>query len=60
MNHEPKDGDREKVTDPVCNMTFVAKKAVATADHAGVTYHFCTEACKNLFTRDPERYVART
>lgn len=58
MSHDSHDPIREKVTDPVCNMTFPVKKAVATAEHGGVTYYFCTEACHKQFAEDPEKYVS--
>lgn len=50
-------GTREEVTDPVCDMTFAAKKVVATTEYDGATYYFCTDACKKEFVRDPEQYV---
>jgi len=47
----------EKVTDPVCGMSFDPAKAVATVEHAGQTYYFCTEACRKQFEAEPTRYV---
>lgn len=57
MKRNPADTIREKVADPVCNMKFAVEKAVASTYHAGVTYYFCTEACKKQFIQNPERYV---
>jgi len=50
-------GNRQEVTDPVCKMTFPVKKAVATSEYGGVTYHFCTEACQKQFAEDPVKYT---
>jgi Cu+-exporting ATPase len=58
MSHDTSDTTREKVTDPVCNMTFAAEKAVATAEYGGVTYYFCTEACHRQFVQNPDQYIA--
>jgi len=46
-----------KVRDPVCGMRFRAKKATATVQFRGRTVHFCTDACRRQFERDPERYA---
>lgn len=45
------------VTDPVCGMSFHPEKAAAQVTYNGTTYHFCTEACKEQFDADPERYA---
>lgn len=47
-----------KVTDPVCGMSFNPEKTVAQVTYDGVTYHFCTEACRKQFDAQPDRYVA--
>lgn len=49
--------ERVMVTDPVCGMEFAQDKAVARSRHGGITYYFCTEACRSEFVREPERYV---
>jgi Cu+-exporting ATPase len=46
-----------KVTDPVCGMQFDAAKAAAKLEYEGVTYWFCTDACKRRFEQDPSQYV---
>lgn len=46
-----------KVTDPVCGMEFRREEAVATVEHSGTVYFFCTEACRKQFEKEPERYV---
>ena len=42
------------VTDPVCGMRIDPDDAVATAEHAGQRYWFCSEACHATFVADPE------
>lgn len=48
-----------KVTDPVCGMTIDADQAVAKVEHAGKTYHFCSEACHKRFVAEPGKYASR-
>jgi ubiquinone/menaquinone biosynthesis C-methylase UbiE/YHS domain-containing protein len=50
-------GHTMKVTDPVCGMSFDPEKAVATVEHAGQTYYFCTEACRKQFEAEPGKYI---
>lgn len=45
------------VTDPVCNMTIEPEDAVATVEHEGTTYYFCSEDCAESFREDPDDYV---
>lgn len=42
------------VTDPVCGMRIDPDDAVATAEHEGQRYWFCSEACRNAFVDGPE------
>ena len=42
--------------DPVCRMT-VAEDARVRHTHDGVTYGFCSEACKRAFAEDPDAYL---
>ncbi len=44
--------------DPVCGMTVDPARAKATHEHAGKTYYFCCQSCKDKFTADPEKYLA--
>lgn len=47
--------------DPACGMMIDRAKAVAagnTLDRDGATYYFCSERCKQNFTREPEHYLA--
>jgi len=43
-------------TDPVCGME-VAENSRYHADHAGTTYHFCSEHCLNKFKFGPQEYL---
>ena len=48
------------VTDPVCGMRIDADDAVATAEHEGTTYYFCSEGCHEAFVADPSAFAGRT
>jgi starch phosphorylase len=41
--------------DPVCGMAV--KEDGLKSIHNGETYYFCSDFCKNLFEKDPEKYV---
>ena len=43
----------EMVKDPVCGHTTDPETAAATAEHDGVTYHFCAVSCRDSFVADP-------
>ncbi len=43
--------------DPVCGMK-VAEDSPNRATHEGVTYGFCSGACKDQFTAAPAKYLA--
>lgn len=47
-----------KVKDPVCNMTVEEKDAVGVSIHQGVKYHFCSDACKDKFNKDPDAFIS--
>jgi membrane fusion protein, copper/silver efflux system len=50
-----------QVKDPACGMMIDPRKAVAarnTLNRDGATYYFCSERCKQNFTREPEHYLA--
>jgi YHS domain-containing protein len=42
--------------DPVCG-TRLSELRVATAQHDGASYHFCSAGCATRFSFDPLRYV---
>ena len=44
------------VRDPVCGMVIDPKSAVATREHGGQTFYFCSQECVNEFDADPHRY----
>ncbi|MCZ7619600.1 MAG: heavy metal translocating P-type ATPase [Myxococcota bacterium] len=43
-------------TDPVCGMT-VDPAGPHRSEHAGTTYHFCSERCRERFRADPRRFL---
>ena len=45
--------------DPVCGMSVNESVALKTT-YQGKTHHFCSPLCKNLFEREPEKYVPAT
>lgn len=45
------------VIDPVCGMHVDPAGGKPTAEHGGVSYHFCSPSCKEKFQSDPERYL---
>ena len=46
--------------DPVCGMTVDPAAGKPTADHAGCTYHFCSQGCRTKFVAAPESYLTAT
>jgi P-type Cu+ transporter len=45
--------------DPVCEMDVIPGQAPGgSTDHAGKTYWFCSQGCREKFVADPKRYVA--
>jgi len=49
--------NEQVVTDPVCQMKIRPSDAVASIEHAGTTYHFCSQDCADAFRESPEDYV---
>ncbi len=47
-----------KVTDPVCGMTIDSEEAPAKVEHAGKTYYFCSESCRDQFVAAPAKYTS--
>ena len=45
------------VTDPVCGMTIEEADAVATVEHEGKTYYFCSKDCAEEFAENPADYT---
>jgi Cu+-exporting ATPase len=48
------------VRDPVCGMTVDPAAGKPRHDHAGHTYHFCSEGCRARFAAAPDDYVVAT
>ena len=44
-------------TDPVCGMEVSTADAEASAEYEDTTYHFCSDDCKTLFEKDPEKQL---
>jgi YHS domain-containing protein len=49
----------EKLVDPVCGMTVTKEGAAGSTTYQGKTYYFCSKACKDNFSKDPQKYLAR-
>ncbi len=47
------------VKDPVCGMTVDPATAKHRSDFEGQTYYFCGAGCRQKFTADPHKYLAR-
>lgn len=48
-----------RVRDPVCGKEIVLGDAVASADHDGWAYFFCSLECRDGFSSSPQRYSQR-
>lgn len=46
--------------DPVCKMEVNPASAEAQSNYEGVTFYFCSHACKEKFDREPLRYLDET
>ena len=44
------------VRDPVCGMLIDPDTAVATRQHAGQLFYFCSQECVDKFDADPHHY----
>lgn len=47
-------------TDPVCGMTVDPASAVATREHDGRTFYFCSDHCTSTFDANPHQYAHAT
>ncbi|MBI5841907.1 MAG: YHS domain-containing protein [Chloroflexi bacterium] len=45
------------VKDPVCDMKVNEETASAKSIYKGRTFYFCSTFCKQMFDREPEKYV---
>jgi P-type Cu+ transporter len=50
--------EKARAKDPVCGMSVDPATAKYKAEHAGATYSFCCNGCREKFLADPSRYVA--
>ena len=44
--------------DPICGMRLSSEQNGLTYTYIGQEYHFCSQACYDLFRRSPEYYIA--
>ncbi len=49
--------ETQLAVDPVCGMSVVPESAAGNLQHAGQTYHFCSQRCLEKFKADPSKYV---
>jgi P-type Cu+ transporter len=58
--HQADDSDATHfAVDPVCGMKVDPHTAKHRAHHAGRTYYFCSNGCREKFVADPARYLAK-
>ncbi|MBB3914756.1 heavy metal translocating P-type ATPase [Rhizobium fabae] len=56
--HDHQEKAADAVTrDPVCGMTVEPQAGKPSLDHAGRTYHFCSEGCRTKFAAAPQDYT---
>lgn len=48
------------IRDPVCGKKLDLAKAMASEDHDGWAYFFCSARCHGLFRRSPGSYATET
>jgi YHS domain-containing protein len=44
-------------TDPVCGMEVQEIESPATCEYDGVTYFFCSNACRGAFEDNPRQWI---
>ena len=45
---------------PVCGMEVTPETAAGTSEYEGQTYYFCSQADKEAFDQNPEKYAVDT
>ena len=45
------------VKDVVCGMDVKPTETTLQFAHKGIVYYFCSNACKDSFVNDPEKYA---
>ena len=53
----PKSNNTATVIDPVCGMTVDPQDRSFVANYKNSVYHFCAEACRIAFDKNPEEYL---
>jgi YHS domain-containing protein len=43
--------------DPVCHMDIDEKNAEYSSQYGGQKYYFCSDACKESFDKEPQRFA---
>jgi YHS domain-containing protein len=46
--------------DLVCGMSVTKAGAKYTTDYKGTTYYFCSQGCKDAFSKNPDQYLAKS
>lgn len=49
----------EDFKDPVCGMVVSQSTAPADFEHEGKTYYFCSDACRDKFVANPDKYISK-
>jgi YHS domain-containing protein len=57
-------GDRDEIelasaVDPVCGTELKRADAAGAVDFHGTVYFFCSTACRDQFTADPELFISQ-
>ena len=56
-SHHQGDPTGPTLKDPVCGMSVTPGTGKPQIDHAGKTYHFCSQGCHDKFAANPEQYL---
>jgi len=56
-DHDTHGHDAPTVKDPVCGMNVSVDAGKPSTEHAGSTYHFCSQKCHDKFVADPAQYL---
>ena len=49
----------EKLVDPVCGMAVTKEGAAGSYSFKGKTYYFCSNACRDNFVKNPDKYLSQ-
>ncbi|MFC3068334.1 heavy metal translocating P-type ATPase [Phenylobacterium soli] len=58
-DHAAPADDGKTATDPVCGMKVNPNTTPHHAEHAGETFHFCSNGCRTKFEADPVKYLEK-